>query len=847
MNSTMSANPSAHAASRPANPDGGLGSGAGFPTRLWRVVCRSGLLIPLVFIILAVLFAPIRYSGEFDVDEGVNLMKGLLLSRGHALYSEIWSDQAPLATVILSQWLQWFGASVVASRILVLLFSALLLWAFYQAIRLSLSEAAALAAAVLLLLSAWYMRLSISVMIGLPALSLGFLSVYLLLLAQERRGPWLLIASGAFLAASLQTKLFTGILVPVVLVYLLFLAEGPGGGRPPLRQRIGRCAAWLGALLVLFGIVGLIFGSLDPRQLVAPHLGAATRTAFVQGDNLAYLGTALLRQIATLPLAIVGLVWAFKNRKTAAFLPAGWLLMGLAFLLYERPLWYHHVLVLTIPLVWLSAFGVEAGVRAFGRRESAASEQSRRPGGADRAALRSSARWALLLVGVLLAVLAVFDPLTRKPRLREEIPGPVPEYGEGVADLLCPGAESRAAGETWVFTDRPIYAFQAGLSVPPPMAVLSAKRLFSGTITENDLLDVMNAYHPKYVLLERYLPQYGKDFLAAVATEYDLAREYSLGLEGWPGQLLLPHQPATGNGGALGRSRSSAQFGGWLSLDWNPAFAGLASGAWSGDCLQVRDLRWARPEDYAAPDVALSIRLVDAAGEIWAQHDEQLGSDKNTPRDRAQLPYFVNLLVPAGTPPGTYEAQLVVYDPASGQPLPVTPAEGAEHGNAAADGGNRLVLGPVQIARPPQEPALRRAQADFGAVRLAEAKTPATQVSPGDGVPLSLLWQAGPGFRGESLVVVAQLLDKDGNVVAGLEEEPLQGRYPSTDWQPQELVRDRHLLTVPQGTPPGQYELIVGLYTLPDRTRLKTGGGFLGLAKRDYFPVRPIRVGPPPS
>jgi 4-amino-4-deoxy-L-arabinose transferase-like glycosyltransferase len=80
--------------------------------------------------------------------------------------------------------------SLVAWRILVLLFSALLLWAFYQTVRYSLSRAAALVAAVLLLLSAWYVRLSISVMIGLPAPALAVLSVYLLLLGQGRRGPW---------------------------------------------------------------------------------------------------------------------------------------------------------------------------------------------------------------------------------------------------------------------------------------------------------------------------------------------------------------------------------------------------------------------------------------------------------------------------------------------------------------------------------------------------------------------------------------------------------------------------------------------------------------------------------
>jgi hypothetical protein len=160
---------------------------------------------------------------------------------------------------------------------------------------------------------------------------------------------------------------------------------------------------------------------------------------------------------------------------------------------------------------------------------------------------------------------------------------------------------------------------------------------------------------------------------------------------------------------------------------------------------------------------------------------------------------------------------------------------------------DRLVLGQVQIARPTQAPVLRRPLADFGPLKLVQVESPATLISPGDSVPLSLLWQAGPNFPGDPLIVVAQLLNKEGQVVASLEEEPLQGRYPTTRWQPRELIRDRHVLTVPQGTPSGQYELIVGLYRLPDRTRFETGAGFLGLAKRDYFPVRSIQVRTPRS
>jgi len=91
-------------------------------------------------------------------------------------------------------------------------------------------------------------------------------------------------------------------------------------------------------------------------------------------------------------------------------------------------------------------------------------------------------------------------------------------------------------------------------------------------------------------------------------------------------------------------------------------------------------------------------------------------------------------------------------------------------------------------------------------------------------------------------VVVVQLLDAKGQVMASLESEPLGGRHPITQWQPGELVRDRHTLPVPVAAAPGQYKLIVGLYRVADGERLTTDGGLLGLAKRDFYRVREIDV-----
>ena len=91
-------------------------------------------------------------------------------------------------------------------------------------------------------------------------------------------------------------------------------------------------------------------------------------------------------------------------------------------------------------------------------------------------------------------------------------------------------------------------------------------------------------------------------------------------------------------------------------------------------------------------------------------------------------------------------------------------------------------------------------------------------------MPVELLWQAAEA-PGEPLVVVVQLQDAAGRVAAGLEAQPLDGRYPTQNWAAGELVRDRHTLTLPADLAPGAYRLIVGVYRAADRGTAGDEGG----------------------
>lgn len=76
--------------------------------------------------------------------------------------------------------------------------------------------------------------------------------------------------------------------------------------------------------------------------------------------------------------------------------------------------------------------------------------------------------------------------------------------------------------------------------------------------------------------------------------------------------------------------------------------------------------------------------------------------------------------------------------------------------------------------------------------------------------------------------VSVQLLDARNQVIAQHDAEPAGGSRPTDGWQPNVAVDDNHGLTIPFGTPPGIYHLIVALYDSATGERLHTAIGDAG-------------------
>ena len=517
------------------------------PARAWAAIWRTGILVPLCYLLLLFWRAPHLDPHDWDYDEGINLMKALLVGRGYHLFAEIWSDQPPLLTITLAGLFQATGPSVAAARVLVMLLSALLLWSFYLAVRASLlatsrrypppgsgyllevgtgaATVLALLGCGLLIVSEFYLRLAGAVMVGLPSTALGMVAL-MLLVVRKPSWPWLL-AAAVIMALALQTKLLAAIIVPAAAVAIYVNTNG--GSVLELwrgwQGRLGRVIAWGAMTGAAYLLLGLALGALHFDLLFGTHLGAMTANVqnFVE-EASGFFPHFIEQHTAYLVLAAGGLVFAAFRRNAAVLVPLAWLASAALVFSVQRPLWYHHTLLLTVPLTWLAAYGL-AGILWL--LEYGWQRRHRAQGIAA----------GLLGIAAAAGIVAVlwFYPNPLPDRLAWQMAIYRPNYIEQVADRLQ--ADAAATDKRgWIFTDHPFYAFQAGLAVPPEIAVLSRKTLEANIIRQEQLAKVLRDYAPHFVLFERFTDSYSPEVMD------EIHAHYSKEIEEGPARYYIRHE-----------------------------------------------------------------------------------------------------------------------------------------------------------------------------------------------------------------------------------------------------------------------------------------------------------------
>ncbi|MFZ5919404.1 MAG: phospholipid carrier-dependent glycosyltransferase [Chloroflexota bacterium] len=155
-----------------------------------------------------------------------------------------------------------------------------------------------------------------------------------------------------------------------------------------------------------------------------------------------------------------------------------------------------------------------------------------------------------------------------------------------------------------------------------------------------------------------------------------------------------------------------------------------------------------------------------------------------------------------------------VYQPETEAHLPPANPQGQPLG--------LVIGGQVKIAAPPGQTTEitypLRVNVDSLAELIGYDVQPAA-VAPDKVLSVTLYWKA-TVTAAEDYTVFVHLLDAAGIMRGQGDGPPLNGDYPTSLWEPGEVIADTHRVAVQPDAPPGHYRLAVGFYRPADDTRL---------------------------
>lgn len=247
-----------------------------------------------------------------------------------------------------------------------------------------------------------------------------------------------------------------------------------------------------------------------------------------------------------------------------------------------------------------------------------------------------------------------------------------------------------------------------------------------------------------------------------------------------------------------------------------------------GDAVRLM-LTWQAGQSMASPhSVSLYLTQInDDASRVqsWAErHSEPCSGWCPTDIWKAGAVFQDRhaLLIPPGTPPGSYHLQVAWYDMDEQREL------------VAGDGVTRVNLAEVQVSPAtqvgldavPEALIEHPLQVTFEqGVVLLGFDLAETQVPAGSPVAIDLHWFA-ESAPVEDYSLWLELAGSDGQPVASWQRSPAVGFLPTSQWRAGEYLRGRHQLDVPVEIPPGRYRLRLRLLGTEGRpVSFAEGGG----------------------
>lgn len=424
--------------------------------RLVGALGLVGLLVLAAFVYGRSLHAAANY------DEGVYLASLDALRHGQELGTDVDTSQPPGFYVLLSTISLLPGDGVTDIRIGFLLVALVGLGAAFAVGRRLAGSPGGLGAAALLAVTAPYPVQAARVQADTASVVLALTAVAVLMYAG--RSSWRAASAGLLAGAALSIKLLA---VPVVVPIAVLLVA----------RRSWRMAAALvaGAGVVWLTLAGAYAGALGElwQTVVADH-----RLARILGPSLAdNAERVLLHPLEwSTPVGVlvpIGLICAAMLLRRVETLALGlWIVASAAFLIYNRPLFDHHLVLLAPVLAVPAGAGLGAGVS------------------------RAPRPVRLAVAGVVALALAAGFVQEERRLARQDGEPPGVRWAAEQLRLRTKPAEL-------VGTDLPIAAYLGDRRVPGALIDSSYVRLGTKALTVPDILDTLERERVRAVVVGR--------------------------------------------------------------------------------------------------------------------------------------------------------------------------------------------------------------------------------------------------------------------------------------------------------------------------------------------------------
>ena len=488
---------------KPAKSESDRGSGHEIHNDKDHVMTRKSgivLLLLLAGFLLIECLLPLRTAIQIGGDEGFELAKATLWLKGYKPYTDVWNDQPPLHTFLITQTLKHISPSILGPRLITVGFAVLLLASvFIMSLRISGLVVATLTTA-LIIASPNFIGLSSSCMLEIPALAPAMAALCLLLTGRQTRWHLREILAGILFAVSFQIKLINVISLPLAaLILWLHHRETPS----PMKIMI-RPLLLLGASLAVgyVAIDCLIENGAYLRnfqQSWTSHFGALKSIEYGSPDDFPFDWSILLKNWDTTIPALLGVFFCFRQIRNTpmTILPLALVALTLLIFTIHRPWWPYYYIHIAIPLCWCAAVGIEPVRRRISLKQTR----------------------TLLVIFGLYAIVALTWMGWRVYLQIKDIRNSAQTY----SSLVLTQIERYKPSTQWMYADKAIYSFHSGIPLPPPLAVVMLKRMWSGEMTNGRIAEEMRKFKPGVILLAndtRVVP-----FKVLMDTEYRLVYE----------------------------------------------------------------------------------------------------------------------------------------------------------------------------------------------------------------------------------------------------------------------------------------------------------------------------------